>query len=325
MNIDILKSLRDQIAEIEGRPIADSEFARRFLPFSAAAWSRLLAGSYPASDSIEAKINQAEEDIRSRLPAIREAAAASGSFRHTTIARAVLSALSRAQDGADHRRVVVLLAPSGFGKTAIRDYLASRGAVTVDGRQAWRHSYKSFCLDVATAAGRTLSPNAPEHRTEAEMLSALGRRNGVLYIDEANTMSRDACNGIKSIVNTTGFTVVLAAIPELWDRFLQTSYHEAAQLINRCQPIIRASRVSSADVSLFLSDKTRDIPDVADSLAEAATAFGGFRTPLAVLAALERMDSPGPEDLAAELRFIAQSLRASGLGSPVETSKKRTK
>ena len=325
MNIENLKALRDEIASIEGREITDAEFARRFLPFSAASWSRLLAGTYPESDSIEAKIQQAEDDIRARLPAIREAAATSSAFRHTTLARAVLSALARAQDGADHRRVVVLLAPSGYGKTALRDYLSARGAVSVDGRQAWRHSYKSFCLDVAAAAGRALRPTAPEHRIEAEMLSALGRRSGVLYIDEANTMNRDACNGIKSIVNTTGFTVVLAAIPELWDRFLTTSYHEAAQLVNRCQPIIRASRVSPADVELFLTDKTRAIPDVARTLAEAATAFGGLRTPLSILSALERLEAPGAEDLAAELRFLSQSLRASGLGTHFDSNTKKFK
>ena len=52
------------------------------------------------------------------------------------------------------------------------------------------------------------------------MIKALSTRVGTLVIDEANTLSGPCANGIKEIVNRTGWTVVLLAIPEFWDSFL---------------------------------------------------------------------------------------------------------
>ena len=146
----------------------------------------------------------------------------------------------------------------------------SRGAVCAEGRQAWRSSYRAFCLDIARAAGRKLAPTMPEYRIEDEMLGALRAKPRVLYIDEANTMSAKSANAIKLIVNETECCVVIAAIPELWDRFLAGSVQEAAQLINRCQPILRAPAIGPADVKLFISPKTAGVPGAIAKIAAAA-------------------------------------------------------
>lgn len=310
-----LNELRAQLAELEGRDaLSDADFARRFLPFSATTWSKLQSGTYGGGyDTTSRRLDDAIADIEARLPNIESAAAARRQFRRTTLARGVLAALAAAREGLDDRRVVVVLAPTGGGKTAIRDYLATRNAVCVEGRQAWRSSYRAFCLDVARAAGRRLPSTMAEFRIEEEMLGALRAKPRVLYIDEANTMSAQCANAIKLIVNGTECCVVIAAIPELWDRFLAGSVQEAAQLVNRCQPILRAPKIGAADVRLFLSEKSACIPGAVARIAAAANAFGGFRTVLAIDAALAECDDPGDDDLATALARQRNNLAAAGL------------
>jgi hypothetical protein len=315
--IERLNELKARIAETEGRDaLSDTDFARRFLPFSSTTWSKLQSGTYGGGyDTIARRLDDAVADVEGRLPNIESAAAARRTFRRTTLARAVLAALSAAREGLDDRRVVVVLAPTGGGKTAIRDYLATRNAVCVEGRQAWRSSYRAFCLDVARAAGRKLPATMPEYRIEDEMLGALRAKPRVLFIDEANTMSAKCANAIKSIVNETECCVVIAAIPELWDRFLAGSVQEAAQLVNRCQPILRAPRISAADARLFLGEKAAGVPGAVAKIAAAANAFGGFRTVQAVNAALEECDRPGEDDLDAALAMQRNNLAAAGLAA----------
>lgn len=315
--IERLNELRAQIAEIEGRDmLSDADFSRRFLPFSSTTWSKLQSGTYGGGfETISQRLDDAIADVEGRLPNLESAAATRRTFRRTTLARAVLAALSAAREGLDDRRVVVVLAPTGGGKTAIRDYLASRNAVCVEGRQAWRNSYRAFCLDVARAAGRKLPSTMAEFRIEEEMLAALRAKPRVLYIDEANTMSAQCANAIKLIVNETECCVVIAAIPELWDRFLAGSVQEAAQLVNRCQPILRAPKISAADAKLFLSPKALSVSGAAQKVAAAANAFGGYRTVLAIDAALSECDAPGEDDLDAALARQRNNLAAAGLGA----------
>ena len=315
--IERLNELRAQIAATEGREaLSDADFARRFLPFSSTTWSKLQSGSYGGGyDTIAQRLDDAIADVEGRIPNIEDAASKRRSFRRTTLARGVLAALAAAREGLDDRRVVVVLAPTGGGKTAIRDYLATRGAVCVEGRQAWRSSYRAFCLDVARAAGRKLSPSLPEYRIEDEMLGALRAKPRVLYIDEANTMSAQCANAIKLLVNETECSVVIAAIPELWDRFLAGSVQEAAQLVNRCQPILRAPKIGPADVKLFVGDKTAGVPGAVQKIAAAANAFGGYRTVLAIDAALAECDAPGADELDAALARQRNNLAAAGLAA----------
>ena len=314
--IERLNELRGRVAEIEDKTISDADFARRFLPFSSTTWSKLQSGTYAGGyETIARRLDDAVADIEGRIPNIEDAATTRRAFRRTTLARGVLAALAAAREGLDDRRVVVVLAPTGGGKTAIRDYLATRNAVCVEGRQAWRSSYRAFCLDVARAAGRKLAPTMPEYRIEEEMLGALRAKPRVLYIDEANTMSAQCANAIKLIVNETECCVVIAAIPELWDRFLAGSIQEAAQLVNRCQPILRAPKIGMADAKLFLSAKVQEVPGAVQKIAAAANAFGGFRTVMAIDAELSECDSPGEAELESALRRQRDNLAAAGLSA----------
>ena len=314
--IERLGALRIKVGEIEKRELTESQFAKRFLQFSDSAWASIRSGNYLASfESTRDKLAAAIEDIESRMPGLADAAELAQQFQSTSLARAVIASIKRAREGVSGRRVVVVLAPTGHGKTTIAEYLRSKGAVMVEGRQAWRNAYRAFCADVARAAGRKLASSMPESRLEEEMLLTLSAKPRTLFIDEANTMSAKCANAIKTIVNKTECCVVIAAIPELWDRFLSGSQQEAAQLINRCQPILRAKGITQADAKLFLPAGVAAIPGALDRIVAAANAFGGVRTVMSIAENLAGGAGLDAGAIDAALKIEKDNLAAAGLAA----------
>ncbi len=311
-----LAALKARIAETEGKELSDAEFARRFLTFSATTWSKLTSGTYPGGrwEAMIDKMEASADAIEAQLPGLAERARYAREFVKTALAKAAFAAVNKARTDGGDRRVVVVLAPTGHGKTALAEYFRGKGAIAVEGRQSWRASYKSFCSDVCLAAGRKIAPSVSEGRAEMEMMSILGNRAGILFVDEANTMSGSCANAIKYIVNKTDYTVVIAAIPQMWDKFLAGARDEVLQLVNRCQPVIRSTRVGVKDVEAFLA--RQGLPAAfAPDLAAEANRFGGFRTVLAVADALAALGAtPSREDLDGELRRQRENIAASGIG-----------
>ena len=314
--VNRLDELKSAVEKTEGAPMSEDRFAKRFLAFSATTWSKVKSGTYAGNlASVAAKCASAIESIEAQLPSIEGAAKYSQEFVRTQLAKAAIAAINRARAGVENRRVVVVLAPTGGGKTALAKYLKGKGAVCVEGRQAWRTSYKAFCSDVARAVGRNAPSSWQEYRVEEEMVKALSAKDGLLFIDEANTMSAACANAVKYIVNRTGYTVVIAAIPSLWDKFLSGNRDEVLQLVNRCQPILRAPAIGPADVKLFVSPKTAAVPGAIAKIAAAANTFGGYRTVQAIDAALAECDAPGADDLEAALKRQRDNLAAAGLAA----------
>jgi len=312
-----LEKRRQEISKIRGREISDGEFVREFLPYSVTTWSRIRADSY--SGNIERVIDAyttALDEIDARLPGIRRAAEEAGEFARTTLAKAVLASAIKAKD-ARSRRIVVALAPTGAGKTAIGRYMESRGAVYVEGKKSWRSSYKAFCADVAEAAGQRLRwARYSEHEAERAMLNALRTKNGTLYIDEANTLGSHTLDALKLIVNQSGQCIVIAAIPGAWDALTRRAEDEMLQLLNRCQPVIRYASVTAADASLFLSESgiaDSDLKDAARLVADAATRFGGYTLIESVRDELRALPRPTLEDLTKIISAHDASFRAAGV------------
>lgn len=251
-----LEALRVEIAAIERRDISDQQFANRFLPFSAGTYSKLrVPGKYGARlDSMAEKCEEAAERIRDRLEALRRRHEAQTGFVMTRFARAALGAWQRAQDD-EGTRVIVLLGPTGSGKSEIGRHMTGKlNATYVEGRQSWRCSHKAFCRDVAAAArGPALAKGCDEHAAEQAMLDALGPRAGTLYIDEANTLGPFTANAIKLIANQTLHTVVVAAIPETWDDFRSRASNEVKQVLNRCQAVIRFGGVTEVEARQLMA------------------------------------------------------------------------
>ena len=279
-----LVELKAKVGEIVGGEMSDNDFAKKFLTFSATTWSKLQSGSYNGGKlfSMEQDMRDSINEIEGRLDGLREAASYSKTFINTSFVSAVAGRVKRAKDDPEDRRIVVCLAPTGFGKTAMVKYLVGKGAVAVEGLQSWKSSYRSFCASIAQACGTEVPLSATQDRAEELMLKARSNRDGTRVIDEANTLSGPCANGIKQIVNRTGYTVVLAAIPEFWDKFLEGNRGEVRQIINRCQRVIRQEEISVEDVKKFL--KSRSLPlEFASDIAKVANRFGGFRTVISIM------------------------------------------
>ena len=312
--VERLLELKAKVSEITGKEVSDNDFAKRFLTISSTTWSKLQSGTYNGGKLYSAisGLRDSVNEIEGRLDGLKEAANYSRTFIDTSFVKAVAGRVKRAKDDPEDRRIVVCLAPSGFGKTAMVKYLVGSGAVAVEGLQSWKSSYRSFCASIAQACGTDVPASAKQDRAEELMLKALSTRDGTLVIDEANTLSGPCANGIKQIVNRTGYTVVLAAIPEFWDKFLEGNKGEVRQVVNRCQRVIRQEAISIDDVKKFL--RSRNLPeDFARDITASANKFGGFRTVISIMNEIK--DDPTREGLEKSIAEHNRNYAAFNLGN----------
>jgi hypothetical protein len=301
--VTALEALRKQIGEIEGKELSDAQFANRFLPFSAASYSKLQSPEkYGARiDSMAVKCEEAVESTRARIDALKKRAAADSGFVRTRFAQAALGAWQRAKDD-EGTRVIWLLGPTGSGKSEIgRHMVCKLGAVYAEGRQSWRSSNKAFCRDVAAAARSPITARTcDEHYAEQAMLEALGPKAGTLYIDEANTLGTFVANSIKLIANQTLHTVVVAAIPEMFEEFVKRAENEVRQVLNRTQAVIRFPGVTDAEARQFLAGCGVSDGDLAETVRRtvaAANEAGAYKLVERVAAELRDQDAPGLADV----------------------------
>lgn len=314
-----LDALKSAISKAEVRELSDADFAARYLPFSSTTLSRIYNSEQPYMGNLNNMLDRlsvAEEDIYERIASARIAADSERAFVPTTVARATQSSVKRARDSKD-RRIVVLLAPTGAGKSTIGKTLAARGAVYIEGRQSWRKSYKAFCADLARAAGRPLKTrDYNEHGAEERMLEALRSRDNTLYIDEANTLSRECVNALKLIVNATGTVIVIAAIPAMWDKLSAYAEDEVAQLVNRCQPILRYRGMTADDARPFLEGcglSDDDLGKCLPMIVEAANEFGAYKAVVSWADDLRDDEKPTAAGVERMLKFTRRNVKESGI------------
>jgi len=296
-----LATLRASIEQIENKTMSEEAFVSRYLPYSSTVWSRVNSGTYKGNlDKVQQMLDQAADDIEDRLDSIQQRVEQAATFVVTRFASPVLGAHLRALDDGDECRIVVALAPTGAGKTTIAKHLTRRySAVFVEGRQSWRKSYKAFCLDVAEAAGKTLTQyRVDESTAENTMLEALGTKHGTLVIDEANTQSGAVANALKMIINQTNYTIVIFAVPEHWDDFAARNTNEVKQVINRCQAILRFDNIPERDVDAFLTDSFTDHrKQCCKLIANAANEFGAYKTIKRICDIINKTDNATMEDV----------------------------
>lgn len=318
-----LCALRDRVAEVEGREVSDTEFARRFLPYSETTWLRLRENTYTgATAEMERRSVECIAKIEHWLS--RRRRHDGPAFHRTEAVDAVCEAVHQAKtDARTANRLVIYLATTGGGKTELCRHLGRiYGAVQVEGRESWRASYTAGCKDVAIAFGVDPAKARMRNSREAEerMLQCLGDRYGVLCIDEANAWGPQTANMVKMILNQTHWTVFVCAIPELWSRLTDGAWWESSQLVRRAVAVIRKEAITIKEARLFLEPVVRNkelLGAASRELAAAASAFGMFDTCQRVQARLvEEFDAQHEPTLVDVQKAIAyvRSTSAAGAG-----------
>jgi len=166
----------------------------------------------------------------------------------------------RLQGQSSDRRCGVLVATYGCGKSWALRYLnrENMGAcVLLEADASWKNSFSTIVRGLARAL------NVDEGRSTAAtwegVLAHLKMNPVCLLVDEAHEAGVELLKLLKTIVNQSRATVLLATHPSGWDRLTkssQESYQEARQLVGRTlRPIhlIWANGVHPRDVSAYLS------------------------------------------------------------------------
>lgn len=238
--------------------ITDADFVRRFIlpEMSESLWRHLLKDDYTGRPEkhIEAcqRILRKIDDLKAvqRRQEVKAAA-----FHDLDIFKAVFSAIAMARNRPDCKRLVVYLAQQGGGKSALCDQLVRRmAAKKIIVMPSWRHSYYAACADVCRSYG-SVGPWRSTKDVENDMLTELRREPGIIAFDEGNTLGADSLNMIKVILNETRNTVVLAALPGLFDQMMNKSWFESVQVVRRAVAIIDLDErgISADDVRPFLA------------------------------------------------------------------------
>ena len=284
--------------------LADVPFAAKHLTISSTVWFRIKSGTYnadPALAFVKLERNlrnyRIEQAQASRLISDRP-------FHFFAPQQEVVDAvtLCKMKPADDANRLVVYLAPTGGGKTALaRNLKIQHDGLLVEGRESWRRSYMAALCDIAAVAGvrelETLMTRG-EHAIETALLERLNKQRQVLLIDEGEYFGPRTINLCKFMLNQTPTVVVIFAIPQLYDWWQRTAWEQAAQLNRRAEAIVHAGPVTADDVRVFLLGEKitlgSDSRAAAAELATAANSFGHYDTLLRVLAILRDEHESSP-------------------------------
>ena len=264
---------------------SDGEFCRDHLSYSPTVWSRVKSGDYwtMVSDP-ESVLIQLALDLKNLERDLAYAQRhAAQEFREFDDFAAVLKAIRqcRAKDLADPDRLVVFLADTGGGKSALCAHVAREfNGVVVEAREGWTRSYFTCLRDIADALGVNAAKIFSKTTLEDEILRKLTSRRRVLAIDEAEFFGVGALNLVKLILNKTPTVILLCAIGEAYDRWNRSLWHEAAQVRRRTDTLIRQSVIRPKEVKPFLKECGLNgcLEEAANCVAQAANEFGRFNT-----------------------------------------------
>lgn len=261
--------------------LTNAEFAKRYLSYSVTVWSRVVTGEYfGMTREPEKVIRTLGSDLRSLEETLMQEA------RYNTIdfvkhqdAELVLQAIKecRGKPISNPDRVVMYVAPTGGGKSALCGHLLSQGARLVEARESWLRSYFACVRDISKACGINPENYYTPDLLEEQLLRVLNSRRTTLVIDEGEFFSARTLNLVKLVVNKSAAVVVICCMPEAYDRWATRNWHEASQIKRRTHAMIRCAPCTPETARLFLDEFKLDEKS-ATAAAAFARAFGSFDT-----------------------------------------------
>lgn len=234
--------------------MSDKKFADRYLSVSETVWFRIKKGEYVRKnyDDLLDKLSNALQNIEDH------ATLTEGQKEHSIVplsnVKIAVISVRRAFDQ-PRDRLCVGLTPTGGGKsTMARAILAQYPGRTViaEATEPWRTSYIAAIHTIGEAVGLTgLASNS--RVAERTLLNELKERPRIIVIDEGNYFGQQSLNLVKAILNQTQCTVVILALPELWNAMKRRSWAEAAQIRSRTISHFAIASISVRDVEALLA------------------------------------------------------------------------
>lgn len=229
--------------------LSDAQFARQHLTVSPTAWGRVKAGQYNAADHsrILARLTDSLDtlSVRGRASDILPI----GPLR--AAASAVATAWGQPRD-----RLVVVLAPTGGGKTtlgrALSDTYRERSMV-VEASEPWRTSYLAPLHAMLSGLGIDPAPYTSARAAERALIDLLRGAPRLVIIDEAHYFGPGTVHVVKALLNQTACTVLMLAIPAMWARLSRAAWEESAQLRSRTAALLLADRIRDEDLRHYCS------------------------------------------------------------------------
>ena len=293
----VIDALIQQQKELD---ISAEHFASGYLSYSATTWSRILGGQYWAMVDDPTKVlNTLRSDLR-RIETARSLEARYGKqdwVDHGDAAdvfTAIKQCKSKPLSNPD--RLIVYLAPTGGGKSALCGRLQKQGALLVEARESWSHGYYNCVRDVAMTCRIDVDNYYQPDPLEDAVVKRLNSRRQVLAIDEGEFFCPQSLNFVKLLLNKSTVVIVLCAIPGAYDRWNTRNWHEAIQLRRRTHLLVRLGACDAVTARQFLHGITLDKP-AAEAAASFARAFGCFDSLTQLRAELDGEANPTREQV----------------------------
>ncbi len=273
---DIIESLAKYQTQLG---MSDGEFTHSFLLFTATKWNKIKNGKYfqevAVSESIFIEMKQALDKIQRQNA--RASVRNKHAFHEFTNFKAVFNAIEECRDKTENR-IIVYLAPTGGGKTALCRQIEAVGGCVTEARQNWLTSYYSALLDVSDSVGIFTGHGVSPRLLETKLIHRLCQNKRTLAIDEGEFFGKKVLNLWKLLDNKTPTVQVILAIPEAYRRWNTANSHEAKQLRRRTHAIITHEKISPTDAGVFLKpfNMNGSFEQAAVLASKAANQFGAY-------------------------------------------------
>jgi len=291
------------------RDLPDEDFARVVkFRMSGSSWGKIKAGNFPGN------LDNAADAVRRSLTAALTGSTTAVAVDNGTVildhVADAVAAVQLARVAKDDHRLVLIVGDSGAGKSATTTYLARRfDGCYMHAHPAWGRSYMAALAEIAEGIGLQ-EEFLSVRKAEAGILRDLRSRPRLLVIDEANHFNKDGINFLKAIINETRCALVLATLPNDFQRLNAEHSHETRQLVRRAVAITRIPAVDSAQViALHCALKPNvHLNGHAPSIASKANAYHRIDT---VIRILNEVDPNVEGDLADAIDRVEKAIKVS--------------
>jgi len=265
-------------------------FARKFLPYTRSKYDQIMDVFDPkvtesyfdrVSPSVIERLFVEIQFLLDEIPLKRVQLARIKEFKivETTKIAALKQAVTEAKSKVGPERLIIVLGPTGAGKTVACNYLQQKvNARFVEVRDIWRHSTRGNVPlgDICKGVGMR-SWSGRVATAQDELVKFCGELDIVIGFDEGEHFGAAALNLLKFLLNKTRLVPVIFVVPEMYDKWFAYFPNEASQIARRTHAIIDCSLVDVRDVALFFPENQFANPAAAfDQLAKEANKFGHF-------------------------------------------------